>query len=370
MCFESQAINYFSEKGGTEHYFAAANTCKGFRSYFGEVFSPKKLGRIYILKGGPGVGKSTLMKKAVKTAEEKKLSAVCYHCSSDPYSLDGVIIKEKGVAIVDGTAPHITDPAFAGVKEIIVNMGAAWDTEKLSLHEKEILSTTAEKASCYSTAYKYLAAEKQLRDTLCEINSECIFEDKLSAAVNRIVSKTFRKEGSGEVATRLLQANSCVGDARLYSFEKNAKQIYFIRDVRFVSEKFFSLLFAGAQKLGANVSVSYNPTDPDIINGLYFPLERVSFTLYSEELAKLLDRNGVLYRIINMRRFCDSEKYAKRRTYYRFGEKCRAEIHESALDCFMRAGLCHASLEDIYKTATDYGKVGSLSDKVMADIFG
>lgn len=370
MCFESQAINYFSEKENTEHYFAAANTCRGFVSYFGELFSPGKLSRIYILKGGPGVGKSTLMKKAVKTAEEKKLTPVCYHCSSDPYSLDGVIIKEKGVAIVDGTAPHITDPAFAGVKEVIINMGSAWDTEKLSLREKDVLLLTAEKASCYSTAYKYLAAEKQLRDSLREINDECIFEDKLASAVKRIISKNFRKEGNGTFSTCLQEANSCVGDARLYTFEKNAKYIYFIRDMRFVSERFFKLLFSGTRNMGIDVFVSYDPTDPDMINGLYFPKERISFTLYSEELAKLLDRKGVLYRIINMRRFCDSEKYSKRRTYYRFGEKCRFEIHESALDCFMRAGLCHGALEDIYRTATDYGKVGSLSDKVMADIFG
>ena len=55
--------------------------------------------------------------------------------------------------------------------------------------------------------------------------------------------------------------------------------------------------------------------------------------------------------------------------YYRFGEKCKIEMHESALDYLMRAGVCHAQLEEIYKEATDYGKVGSLSDKIVADIF-
>ncbi len=369
MCFENQAINYYKEKSSCEHYFAAANTHLGFKSFFNELFSPNMLKKIYILKGGPGVGKSTLMKRVATQAQERKLSPICYHCSSDPFSLDGVVIKDMGVAVIDGTAPHITDPSVAGVKEIIINMGTAWDTQKLSQNEKEVLSLTREKSSCYLAAYKYLAAEKQLRDSLWEINNECVTKDKLSSAVTRLCSRTLKKGSGTNVITHLQNANSCAGDARLYSFEKRAKQIYFVRDMRFVSHYFFEKLFEEAKKLGTDIEISYDPTDIGAVNGIFFPRECVSVTQYSEELSKLLDRNGVLYKIINMRRFCDGEKYAQRRTYYRFGEKCRAEMHESALDYLMRAGLCHAKLEDIYKEATDYGKVDSLSDKVMADIF-
>ncbi len=369
MCFENQAINYYKEKSGCEHYFAAANTHLGFKSFFDELFSPKVLKKIYILKGGPGVGKSTLMKRVAKEAQERKMQPVCYHCSSDPFSLDGVIIKETGTAVIDGTAPHVTDPSAAGVREIIINMGTAWNTQKLSQHEKEVLSLTSEKSSCYSAAYKYLAAEKQLRDSLAEINDECIIKEKLAAAVTRFCSKSLRKGDIGKVLPHLQSANSCAGDARLYSFEKRAKQIYFVRDMRFVSQHFFRGLLDEAKRIGTDIEVSYDPTDISAVNGMFFPREEISVTHYSEELSKLLDRNGVLYKIINMRRFCDSEKYSQRRTYYRFGEKCREEMHESALDYLMRAGLCHAKLEDIYKEATDYGKVTSLSDKVIADIF-
>ena len=43
--------------------FTAANTEKGFCSYFDELIHDEKLKRVYLIKGGPGCGKSTLMKK-------------------------------------------------------------------------------------------------------------------------------------------------------------------------------------------------------------------------------------------------------------------------------------------------------------------
>ncbi|MBQ4120809.1 MAG: hypothetical protein IJD35_02210, partial [Clostridia bacterium] len=49
-------------------YFAALNSHRGFCSYFPVLFAPY---RRYIIKGGPGCGKSTLMKKIAQTAEEK-----------------------------------------------------------------------------------------------------------------------------------------------------------------------------------------------------------------------------------------------------------------------------------------------------------
>ena len=149
-----QEINDLQNK--CAHYFAAANTYKGFESFFDEIFNTEKLERIYILKGGPGAGKSTLMKKAALTAQSKGLTPTCFHCSSDPLSLDGVVIKEMKTAILDGTAPHVFDPKYAGAKEIIVNLGEAWNLESLARDCAEIVSLTSGKSKMYRAAYRLL----------------------------------------------------------------------------------------------------------------------------------------------------------------------------------------------------------------------
>ncbi|MEG2679595.1 MAG: hypothetical protein RR949_06600, partial [Oscillospiraceae bacterium] len=63
---------------------------------------------IYYLKGGPGCGKSTLMNAVGRQARDAGLDAEYILCSGDPDSLDGIVIPALGVAVADGTAPHVS----------------------------------------------------------------------------------------------------------------------------------------------------------------------------------------------------------------------------------------------------------------------
>ena len=101
-------------------YFAASNSFDGFKSNFDGVFSPLKLKKLFILKGGPGTGKSTLMREVAKNFDGV-LTVTNILCSSDTASLDGVLLERDGtiVAIADGTAPHVIEPRFPGAVEEI-----------------------------------------------------------------------------------------------------------------------------------------------------------------------------------------------------------------------------------------------------------
>ena len=87
--------------------FLGANTPNGFHSLFGQLYNPYKDSRMYIIKGGPGTGKSSFMKKVAKAASSLALDTEQIFCSSDPDSLDGVIVPQLGLCIADGTAPHV-----------------------------------------------------------------------------------------------------------------------------------------------------------------------------------------------------------------------------------------------------------------------
>ena len=45
------------------HYFPGGNTAEGFCSHFGDILPAPMQRRMFYLKGGPGVGKSTLMRR-------------------------------------------------------------------------------------------------------------------------------------------------------------------------------------------------------------------------------------------------------------------------------------------------------------------
>ena len=91
-------------------YFLGANSPAGFYSLYDHLLPPEQARAIYILKGGPGCGKSTLMRKIGVRAEEAGLETEYILCSGDPDSPDALILPSKAVAIVDGTAPHVVVP--------------------------------------------------------------------------------------------------------------------------------------------------------------------------------------------------------------------------------------------------------------------
>lgn len=87
-------------------YFLGANSPAGFYSLYDQLIDPAEADAVFILKGGPGCGKSTLMKRVAAAAEERGLQVEYIRCSGAPDSLDAILLPEKKTAIVDGTAPH------------------------------------------------------------------------------------------------------------------------------------------------------------------------------------------------------------------------------------------------------------------------
>ena len=88
-------------------YFLGANTRNGFFSLYDGFADPEAGDFLYVIKGGPGCGKSTLMKRVGKAAEDAGLPVEYVLCSGDPDSLDGVWLPALHTGFVDGTAPHV-----------------------------------------------------------------------------------------------------------------------------------------------------------------------------------------------------------------------------------------------------------------------
>jgi hypothetical protein len=131
----------------TRHYFVNGNTAQGFIDYFASNL--QGLEKVFILKGGPGTGKSALIKSIAAVCEKNGADVEYIHCPFDPNSLDGVIVPDFKFAVVDGTAPHIVEPTAPGAIEEYVNLGAAWDSAKLKAHKEEILRLSENiKESC------------------------------------------------------------------------------------------------------------------------------------------------------------------------------------------------------------------------------
>lgn len=92
-------------KGMLKSYFPGGNTSQGFYSLYNHMIG-SDANRILVIKGGPGVGKSTFMRAIGEAMLEKGYDVEYHCCSSDNGSLDGVVIPALKIALVDGTAPQ------------------------------------------------------------------------------------------------------------------------------------------------------------------------------------------------------------------------------------------------------------------------
>ena len=119
-----------------ERYFLGSNTHSGFAGFYDGVTD--NINRVYLLKGGAGTGKSSLMKKVLKRGVELGYCCESWHCSGDPNSLDGVYIKDIDVAVIDATSPHAVEPKIPAVKDDIVNLLEYVDKDKLYKHREAI----------------------------------------------------------------------------------------------------------------------------------------------------------------------------------------------------------------------------------------
>lgn len=87
-------------------FFLGANSPSGFYSLYDQMLPTPQAQRIFLLKGGAGCGKSSLMRRVGAALEKAGEKAEYIVCSGDPGSLDAVIFPGLKAAIVDATAPH------------------------------------------------------------------------------------------------------------------------------------------------------------------------------------------------------------------------------------------------------------------------
>lgn len=105
-----------NKKGGKGTYkyerFFGASTPDGSVNYIENLTSG--LERRYFIKGRPGTGKSTFLKKLAAAMQERGFGCQVYYCSFDRNSLDMVLVPELSFCVFDSTAPHELFPERSG----------------------------------------------------------------------------------------------------------------------------------------------------------------------------------------------------------------------------------------------------------------
>ena len=336
-------------------YFAAANGYDGFRSYFGYLFKPEKYERLYILKGGPGTGKSTLMRGLEAHFSALGFGTKKILCSSDTNSLDGVIIhcENKKFAVIDGTAPHEVDAKIPGAYDEIINLGTAWDKEMLVKQRKEILDASEKKNIHYKKAYEFLKLASNFSNRLNAIKhqSSAIFFEEIE---NDILCDLTNKNNGRMTDIKLISSFGKFGHAILKDeFLPKTKRI-FVLGKSGTEALFMTCLYKSAVQKRVNFTLFPSPFSHDIIEGIY-----------------LEDNNTFVSTILEAETKIDTSHYAdfiNDDATTTFSDSIHTELLKRAKEEFTLASSAHFELERIYTPLMNFDKISKIRDQIVYEI--
>lgn len=338
-------------------FFLAANSCKGFVSEFASNCDREH--HTYIIKGGPGTGKSSFMKRVATAAEKKGEKVILCPCSSDPDSLDAIILEKSGIMILDGTAPHTVDPKYPAVCEEILNFGEFWESEKLKSKD-EIIEITNHNKALHKTASHYImAAGEMLQDNFKTAAACCDFS-KCERFVKRFCQNIFTKHSNiSKETVRFLGGITPKGFVHFgETVTESCENIVIIEDEFFTASAYIlKLLRDNALQNGYEIITLKNPFFPELIDHIIIP--ELSLAVVSEN--KFLTFKSDVRRI-HSRRFYDSRLLHQSKNRIKFNNRLTRELLDSAYFTLSEAKKVHDELEKHYINAMNFENLDNFTD--------
>ncbi|MDD6307947.1 MAG: hypothetical protein PUB07_01100 [Clostridia bacterium] len=343
-----------------KHMFAGVNAPQGFFSRFDNIMPDSVQGRKIFIKGGPGMGKSTFMKKIAEKAKELDLEYEVFHCSSDPASLDGVYIPSLQTAVVDATAPHGSDPVYPVVGGELFDVSVFADKEKIAEHSGELQFYTAKKKRAFARGYHYLKAalpllEDMEREYRAAADLRGIYDigEKLA---NRILGQSSCEENG---AVRKLFVSAITPEGFINYVDGAFADAYVVTikgayGGHIVLKRFAELAFSR----GFTPILFYCPMRPsEKLEHVYIPQLRIALSTYD------------FYTHFGGAESVDLDAYISFTTD--FGE-CwghASSLMQRAVDAFGEARLSHSILEKIYVPAMHFDAMEEKGDALIRSIF-
>ena len=357
--------------GTSPCFFLGANTPKGFYSLFSELYSPENGWVLYILKGGPGTGKSSFMKKLSTAAEKKGLYCEKIYCSSDPDSLDAVIIPSLKISIADGTPPHTIEPKYPGVSEVIIDLGKYRDDLALRQNAAEIITKTKETSAEHKKCVDFLEAARGVDNDIRKIAVSALCIQKTERFLRQLEEKEIpvSSEKDGMLQKRFLSALTPKGYTLFYdTLSSQYENIWVLEDdFSAAAQLILKYLTATALNNGLDCIVCPCVMRPDTkIEHLLIPSLGTAFFTSNRFHPWENDK----CRTVNCRRFYNDETLKAHRARVLFDKKAKDELLNEAISHLEKAKKIHDELEGYYIEAMNFNKMNSDTESLINKIIG
>lgn len=352
-----------------EDFYLGANTSDGFISLYNQLTEDEKQNKILVIKGGPGTGKSTIIRK-VGTWFSERGSVEYGHCSSDPDSLDAVILKEIGVSVIDGTPPHALEPALPGAFESIIDLYPLWDEDGLEKVRKNIEEIAQKCTKCHKKAIKYMSIATILSQCNATLVESALDKEKIKMFCNKIIKNVVGKKNGGgkDEKIRFLSAITPKG---VYTYKStinsNYEEIYLIEDeFGVVSSIILEQIREKLINLNYSIITCYCVLSPNKkIEHILVPEIKVAFvTSNSFHEFQKSDKKHT----IRARRFLYKNIILDNKQKLKFNNEVKKLVIEQSIKSMNEAKKYHDELEKLYTGNVDFKKMEDLTLNIIKKI--
>lgn len=344
-------------------YFLGGATPDGFVTKFSNQIEDTDY-CTYIIKGGPGTGKSSLMKKISQTFTDEEQDV--YYCSADPDSYDAVVLKKHKVAFVDGTAPHVFDPTYPGAVQRILYLGDYWDIASLKKNKDNIINIQNEYSQYHLRCRRFITAISAVVSDTVHISMTTLDTEKLESFITRFAKKVMPKTYDDKKGKILFKQFSAITPKGYMTIVPNDCEIYLLNDPYYSGTNTFLMAFADiATEKGLDVVVSNSSIHKgNYIEHLYIPELNIAFISSNPINNIQIDTT----KIINFMRFYRKDLIREKKARIKFNKKAVEDLMVGAVDCLIKAKSSHDKLEEYYINATNFDSINRLIYKLVSEI--
>ena len=335
----------------TMKLFPGGNTSQGFYSCFSGVMEGKT--RIFMLKGGPGVGKSSMMKRVSRALDDAGIDYELFPCSSDPGSLDAVCVPALGITMMDATAPHHYDPAVPGARDTLVSLGDDLDEARLQRDKARISDLFSGVSERFRRAYCYLGAAAQVRRAVEPAQPDAL---KAAQMAREIAGRYLSDEhGAGRRRDLFGAAYTPLGYVSFLEELPRSRSVRLISSFGHTASPLLERLLEEAILRGYDAVALRDPLEPETLAHLYVPSAGLLFTTgEADDGAEQVDA-GALYgkgAAVNQN---DAETFCA--------------LIAQATGELKTAMALHDELESFYIAAMDFSRWQKTLDALLEEIF-
>lgn len=351
--------------------FPGGVTYLGFHSYY-SYMADTDAKHIYVIKGGPGVGKSTFMKKIGEELLKAGYDLEYHCCSSDNNSIDGIVIPELQIALLDGTAPHVVDPKNPGAVDEIINLGEYWNESIIVPYKKDIIECNQKISRCFQSAYFALRDAKNAMDEwefYIKPYQNWRGINQLYLNLSKDLLKSSSNRGLGKTRHLFAWAHTPQGRTQyIDSLIQEMHSLFWLKGQAGTGKStFLGRIADSAKLLNFDIEIYHNALEPDKIDLLVIPELETAFAISSEHYPYTPEFSGTIHSL-DFDSYLDQSQLSP---YLEFIDSCRSRIEQSIVRAqthSQRAKNLHDELERYYIPAMNFEAIDKQRSLIIESI--